>query len=86
LQGRDLASSRKKQSLLVATKEWLVATVVMSLLLPFYLIAKALVFKKIQATLTMGKAISGGGSLPSHVDKFFQVCGFYEDGNCCLKF
>lgn len=75
VQGRDLASSRKKQSLIVAAKEWLVATVVMSLLLPFYMIAKALVFKKIRATLTMGTAISGGGSLPPHVDKFFQVCG-----------
>lgn len=74
-QGRSLASSRKKQPLHVATKEWLVATIVMSFLLPVHLLAKALVFKKIRATLTMGMAISGGGSLPTHVDKFFEMVG-----------
>jgi long-chain acyl-CoA synthetase len=52
-----------------------VATVLKTLLLPLYLIAKVLVFKKIRATLTMGTAISGGGSLPPHVDKFFQMVG-----------
>lgn len=74
-QGRDLASARKKQPIFTAAKEWLAAMVVMSILLPLHLITKLLVFKKIRATLTMGTAISGGGSLPTHVDKFFEMIG-----------
>lgn len=73
LQGRDLASARKKQPVVMAAKDWLVAMVVMAVLLPLHLLAKALVYKKIRGTLTMGTAISGGGSLPSHVDKFLEV-------------
>jgi long-chain acyl-CoA synthetase len=73
LQGRDLASARKKQPAVMAAKDWLVAMIVIAVLLPFHLLAKALVYKKIRGTLTMGTAVSGGGSLPSHVDKFLQV-------------
>lgn len=73
LQGRDLASARKKQPVVMAAKDWLVAMTVMAVLLPLHLLAKALVYKKIRGTLTMGTAISGGGSLPPHVDKFLQV-------------
>ncbi|KAG0557012.1 hypothetical protein KC19_11G095400 [Ceratodon purpureus] len=73
--GRDLASARKKQSVVMAAKDWLIAMVVMAVLLPLHLLAKALVYKKIRGTLTMGTAISGGGSLPSHVDKFLEMIG-----------
>ena len=55
----------------------LVAIVPMLLLLPLKLLGDVLVFKKIQARLggRFVAGISGGGALPSAVDKFFSAAG-----------
>lgn len=54
-----------------------VSVIPLILLTPFKLLGDALVFSKIKAKLG-GKfiaAISGGGALPAHVDRFFQAAG-----------
>lgn len=59
----------------MAFGQWIVASLVATVLLPLHLLATVLVYKKIRGALTIRKAlISGGGSLPPHVDKFFEVC------------
>ncbi|CAI7822253.1 unnamed protein product [Closterium sp. NIES-54] len=45
-------------------------------LLPLHLLAEKLVYTKVKAAIGIKKAaVSGGGSLPSHVDKFFEQIG-----------
>lgn len=59
----------------MAFGQWIAASLVATVLLPLHLLANVLVYKKIREALTIRKAlISGGGSLPPHVDKFFEVC------------
>ncbi|VAI40165.1 unnamed protein product [Triticum turgidum subsp. durum] len=55
---------------------YLRARIVAALLWPLHNLAKMLVYKKIHSSIGISKAgISGGGSLPMHVDKFFEAIG-----------
>uniref|UniRef100_A0A0C9RPP6 TSA: Wollemia nobilis Ref_Wollemi_Transcript_28705_2682 transcribed RNA sequence n=1 Tax=Wollemia nobilis TaxID=56998 RepID=A0A0C9RPP6_9CONI len=75
-EGKSLARTRKQQSLVAAALEWLGARILAALLWPYHLLGKKLVYSKIHSALGISKAgISGGGSLPSHVDKFFEAIG-----------
>jgi len=49
----------------------------MSLSFPFHRLAHALIFKKVRAAIgtNFKQAISGGGSLPDHIDTFFEMAG-----------
>lgn len=74
-QGKDLSSARTRRMIFMAFGQWIAASLVATVLLPIHLLANVLVYKKIRGALTIRKAlISGGGSLPPHVDKFFEVC------------
>ncbi|MEN9239642.1 MAG: AMP-binding protein, partial [Thermostichales cyanobacterium SZTDM-1c_bins_54] len=44
---------------------------------PFHRLAHALIFKKVRAAIgsNFKQAISGGGSLPDHIDTFFEMAG-----------
>lgn len=76
LLGRDLASVRREEGRAAAAAEWVVAAATLALLLPLHLLAGKLVYSKIHAALGIRKAaISGGGSLPAQVDKFFEAVG-----------
>ncbi|GBF88603.1 long-chain-fatty-acid-ligase [Raphidocelis subcapitata] len=70
--GTALAYARAAPPLGVAV--W--ASLLAALLRPIHRIADALVFAKVRAALGIRKTIvSGGGSLPRHIDDFFEAAG-----------
>ncbi|CAA7027991.1 unnamed protein product [Microthlaspi erraticum] len=75
-EGMCLTKEQKPPMFIVAFVDWLWARVVAALLWPLHMLAKALIYKKIHASIGISKAgISGGGSLPIHIDKFFEAIG-----------
>lgn len=75
-EGKSLAKIKQQQSVLVAASEWLWARILAALFWPFHLLGKMLVYSKIRSAIGITKAsVSGGGSLPSHVDRFFEAIG-----------
>lgn len=74
--GTVLSNNPVEPSFVVYTINWLWARIVAALLWPLHNLAKKLVYKKIHSAIGISKAgISGGGSLPMHVDKFFEAIG-----------
>ncbi|CAK7339359.1 unnamed protein product [Dovyalis caffra] len=75
-EGTYLTRSQKEPSYFVSMLDWLWARIIAAILLPVHMLAKKLVYSKIHSAIGMSKAgISGGGSLPAHVDKFFEAIG-----------
>ncbi|PON55677.1 2,3-dihydroxybenzoate-AMP ligase [Parasponia andersonii] len=75
-EGKYLTRDQKQPSHLVSLLDWLWARIIAGLLWPIHALAKKLVYSKIHSAIGISKAgISGGGSLPSHVDKFFETIG-----------
>ncbi|KAJ7525564.1 hypothetical protein O6H91_17G056900 [Diphasiastrum complanatum] len=75
-QGRALSKSRNPHNEVAAAIEWIFSWFMATILLPFHLLGEKLVFSKIRAAFGISKAaISGGGSLPPHVDRFFEAIG-----------
>ncbi|XP_058181007.1 probable acyl-activating enzyme 16, chloroplastic isoform X2 [Rhododendron vialii] len=73
-EGKCLTKCQKQCSFLVAAFDWLWARTISLILWPLHMLAKKLVYNKIQTAIGISKAgISGGGSLPSHVDRFFEA-------------
>ncbi|XP_056690955.1 long-chain-fatty-acid--[acyl-carrier-protein] ligase AEE15, chloroplastic isoform X2 [Spinacia oleracea] len=73
-EGKYLA--KQQQSYLIAFVDWLWARVAAAILWPIHNLAKILLYRKIQSAIGISKAgISGGGSLPVYVDKFFEAIG-----------
>lgn len=74
--GLSLTRIQKQPSYLVSVLDWLRARIIAAILWPVHALAKKLVYSKIHSTIGISKAgISGGGSLPLHVDKFFEAIG-----------
>ncbi|RAL54418.1 hypothetical protein DM860_001546 [Cuscuta australis] len=64
----------QKHSNLVSVLDWLCARAIAALLWPLHFLARKLVYSKILSNISISKAgISGGCSLSSHVDKFFEA-------------
>ncbi|VAH96932.1 probable acyl-activating enzyme 16, chloroplastic [Triticum dicoccoides] len=75
-EGTVLSNSPVKPSFIFYMFNYLRARIVAALLWPLHNLAKMLVYKKIHSSIGISKAgISGGGSLPMHVDKFFEAIG-----------
>nr|AAM28628.1 acyl-CoA synthetase-like protein [Arabidopsis thaliana] len=75
-EGMCLTKEQKPPMYIVAFVDWLWARVIAALLWPLHMLAKKLIYKKIHSSIGISKAgISGGGSLPIHVDKFFEAIG-----------
>ncbi|KAM3318323.1 hypothetical protein ACQJBY_035828 [Aegilops geniculata] len=75
-EGTVLSNSPVKPSFISYMFNYLRARIVAALLWPLHNLAKMLVYKKIHSSIGISKAgISGGGSLPMHVDKFFEAIG-----------
>ncbi|XP_027334088.1 probable acyl-activating enzyme 16, chloroplastic isoform X5 [Abrus precatorius] len=75
-EGKCLIKDQKQPSYLYSVLDWLWARVVAAILFPVHLLAKKLVYSKIHSAIGISKAgISGGGTLSSHVDKFFEAIG-----------
>lgn len=75
-EGKYLSRTQKQPSYIAATLDWLYARVIAAILFPLHALAKKVVYSKIHSSIGLSKAgISGGGSLPLHVDKFFEAIG-----------
>ncbi|XP_071719009.1 probable acyl-activating enzyme 16, chloroplastic [Rutidosis leptorrhynchoides] len=75
-EGNVLPRNQKQPSYIVAMLDWLYARVVAAMLLPLHLLAKKVVYSKIHSSIGISKSgICGGGSLPLHVDKFYEAIG-----------
>ncbi|KAI5385102.1 putative acyl-activating enzyme 16 [Lathyrus oleraceus] len=75
-EGKCLTRNTKQPSIIHSTLDWLWASIIASILFPIHLLAKKLVYSKIHSAIGISKAgISGGGSLPLQVDKFFEAIG-----------
>ncbi|KAL8204643.1 hypothetical protein R6Q57_010266 [Mikania cordata] len=75
-EGKCLSRNQKQPSYIAAILDWLYARIIAAILLPLHLLAKKLVYSKIHSSIGLSKAgICGGGSLPLHVDKFFEAIG-----------
>ncbi|WJX33361.1 Long-chain-fatty-acid--[acyl-carrier-protein] ligase AEE15, chloroplastic, variant 2 [Trifolium repens] len=75
-EGKCLTKNQKSPSYLYAMLDWLWARTIAIILFPIHMLAKKLVYSKIHSAIGISKAgISGGGSLPSHIDKFFEAIG-----------
>ncbi|XP_073136448.1 probable acyl-activating enzyme 16, chloroplastic isoform X2 [Henckelia pumila] len=75
-EGKCLTTNLRQPSYLVSILDWVWARIVAAMLLPLHMLAKKVVYSKIHSAIGVSKAgISGGGSLPPHVDKFFEAIG-----------
>ncbi|KAK7311440.1 hypothetical protein RJT34_09581 [Clitoria ternatea] len=75
-EGKCLMKDQKQPSYIYSLLDWLWARVIAAILFPVHMLAKKLVYSKIHSAIGMSKAgISGGGSLASHVDRFFEAIG-----------
>ncbi|KAE9601152.1 putative long-chain-fatty-acid--[acyl-carrier-protein] ligase [Lupinus albus] len=75
-EGKCLTKNKKQPSYVSSMLEWLWARAIAAILFPVHLLAKKLIYSKIHSAIGISKAgISGGGSLPLQVDKFFEAIG-----------
>ncbi|XP_068474543.1 probable acyl-activating enzyme 16, chloroplastic isoform X3 [Phaseolus vulgaris] len=75
-EGKCLMKDQKPPSYLHSMLDWLWARIIATILFPVHLLATKLVYSKIHSAIGISKAgISGGGSLSSHVDRFFEAIG-----------
>ncbi|XVF28994.1 hypothetical protein REPUB_Repub15cG0081500 [Reevesia pubescens] len=75
-EGLCLTRNQKQPSSLVSVLDCLLARIIAAILWPLHVLAKKLVYEKIHSAIGISKAgISGGGSLPMHIDKFFEAIG-----------
>ncbi|GKC88848.1 probable acyl-activating enzyme 16, chloroplastic [Tanacetum coccineum] len=76
LKGKCLSRTQKQPSYIAATLDWLYARVIAAILLPLHVLATKNVYSKIHSSIGLSKAgVCGGGSLPTHVDKFYEAIG-----------
>ncbi|KAG2544547.1 hypothetical protein PVAP13_9KG010200 [Panicum virgatum] len=76
ISGTVLSNNPVQPSFIVYMVKWIWARFIATFLWPLHNLAKILVYKKIHSAIGISKAgISGGGSLPMHVDKFFEAIG-----------
>ncbi|XP_042050787.1 probable acyl-activating enzyme 16, chloroplastic [Salvia splendens] len=75
-EGKCLTRNLEQPSHVSAVFDWLWARIIALILWPLHTLAKKIVYSKIHSAIGISKAgISGGGSLPPHVDKFFEAIG-----------
>ncbi|KAK7318982.1 hypothetical protein RJT34_03691 [Clitoria ternatea] len=75
-EGKCLTKNKEQPSNVYSILDWLWARIIATILLPVHILAKKLVYSKIHSAIGISKAgISGGGSLPWEVDKFFEAIG-----------
>ncbi|KAK4483347.1 hypothetical protein RD792_010533 [Penstemon davidsonii] len=73
-EGKCLARKVEQPSYLFAVFDWLWARAIAAILWPIHILAKKIVYSKIHSAIGISKSgISGGGSLPPHVDRFFEA-------------
>ncbi|KAL1548091.1 Long-chain-fatty-acid--[acyl-carrier-protein] ligase AEE15, chloroplastic [Salvia divinorum] len=75
-EGKCLTRNLEQPSHVSAVFDWLCARIIALILWPLHTLAKKIVYSKIHSAIGISKAgISGGSSLPPHVDRFFEAIG-----------
>ncbi|XP_039122411.1 probable acyl-activating enzyme 16, chloroplastic isoform X2 [Dioscorea cayenensis subsp. rotundata] len=75
-EGKFLLEKQTNHPYIFVFLDWLWARLVAATLCPLHNLALKLVYSKIHSAIGISKAgISGGGSLPNYVDKFFEAIG-----------
>ncbi|PRQ38352.1 putative long-chain-fatty-acid--[acyl-carrier-protein] ligase [Rosa chinensis] len=75
-EGTYLTRNQKQPSYCASLVDWIGARIVAAILWPLHVLGTKLVYSKIHSAIGISKAgISGGGSLPGHIDKFFEAIG-----------
>ncbi|MBA0756238.1 hypothetical protein Gogos_021969, partial [Gossypium gossypioides] len=75
-QGLYLTRNTEQPSYLASLLDCLWARIIAAILWPLHVLAKKLVYQNIHSAIGISKAgINGGGSLPMHLDKFFEAIG-----------
>uniref|UniRef100_A0A1D1Z3V4 4-coumarate--CoA ligase n=3 Tax=Anthurium amnicola TaxID=1678845 RepID=A0A1D1Z3V4_9ARAE len=75
-EGKVLTGKRQQLFIFAVILDWVRARVIAALLWPLHILAIQLVYRKIHSAIGMSKAgISAGGSLPLHIDRFFEAIG-----------
>lgn len=75
-EGKVLTEKQNQQWPIVLLFDWLWGRILAAILWPLHNLGKKLVYKKVHSAIGISKAgISGGGSLPMHIDKFFEAIG-----------
>ncbi|KAJ4954566.1 hypothetical protein NE237_011349 [Protea cynaroides] len=75
-EGNCLVRNQNEPPFLVSMFDWLLARIICAILWPLHILGSKLVYSKIHSAIGISKAgISGGGSLPLYVDRFFEAIG-----------
>ncbi|KAJ4968883.1 hypothetical protein NE237_015584 [Protea cynaroides] len=75
-EGKCLPRNQNQPPFLVSMFDWLLARIIAAVLWPMHATGLKLVYSKIHSAIGISKAgISGGGSLPLYVDRFFEAIG-----------
>ncbi|KAJ0972402.1 hypothetical protein J5N97_020361 [Dioscorea zingiberensis] len=75
-EGKFLSEKQTDHPYIVVFLDWFWARLVAATLWPLHNLALKLVYSKIHSAIGISKAgISGGGSLPLYIDKFFEAIG-----------
>lgn len=75
-EGRVLAEKHGQKSSIIILIDWLLGRIVAALLWPLHNLGMTLVYSKIHSAIGISKAgVSGGGSLPMYIDRFFEAIG-----------
>ncbi|XP_008794653.4 LOW QUALITY PROTEIN: probable acyl-activating enzyme 16, chloroplastic [Phoenix dactylifera] len=75
-EGRVIAEKHGQKSSIIVLIDWLLGRIVAALLWPLHNLGMKLVYGKIHSAIGISKAgISGGGSLPMYIDRFFEAIG-----------
>ncbi|XP_010247393.1 PREDICTED: long-chain-fatty-acid--[acyl-carrier-protein] ligase AEE15, chloroplastic-like isoform X2 [Nelumbo nucifera] len=75
-EGKVLTRNQKPHPLIFLMVDWFWARITATILWPLHILGMKLVYSKIHSAIGISKAgISGGASLPLHVDRFFEAIG-----------
>lgn len=75
-EGRVLTAKANKPLFVAVLVDWLLGRIIAAILWPLHNLGVKLIYNKFHSAIGISKAgISGGGSLPMHIDKFFEAIG-----------
>ncbi|XP_074565151.1 long-chain-fatty-acid--[acyl-carrier-protein] ligase AEE15, chloroplastic-like [Curcuma longa] len=75
-EGKVLTNRLIREPLVISMLDWLWAGIIVALLWPLHKLGVKLLYSKIHRAIGISKAgISGGASLPLHIDRFFEAIG-----------
>eukprot|EP00252_Welwitschia_mirabilis_P023254 TRINITY_DN6544_c0_g1_i2.p1 TRINITY_DN6544_c0_g1~~TRINITY_DN6544_c0_g1_i2.p1 ORF type:complete len:662 (+),score=118.31 TRINITY_DN6544_c0_g1_i2:137-2122(+) len=75
-EGRCLAKAKHRAPFIIAILDCFLARILAAMLWPLHMLAKRLLYNRISSAIGLTKAgITGGGSLPNHIEHFYEAIG-----------